>query len=484
MNHPRPWQRSEVHGDIRAIPRMLSDEEAKYLTWVTATQCIGFGAVVDLGPWLGGSSAALAEGLRRRGGSTLVHCFDLFEWRPNYMERSSPRGLKDGDDFMPVFLAATRAYSDHILAERMDLLAGHWDRGPIEILFVDAAKSWELWSAILRVFGPHLVPGRSRVIHQDFRHPWCHWLPLTIDSRPDVWRELESVEVGDTVTVVPQTDLVAAGLTQMSYTEESFDLPTSRRVLERRIAEAETVRQRLRFRQALVFKAAVEGDLELAASVQATALEEIATLEPQGLRPGFEAEVKRIRDSAVAELIAGALGETRPGDVDFADRCLGKLEGRPQAHMVRGIRAARRGDDSLAFQFLGRALDQDPSLTRAWFERADLALRKGDAAAVRDEVIAALGSRPDHPAGVQAFAFRLLEQALRELDSASAAKAVVAALDPTWAESAEWLVLRALIEHETKDRDASVRTIRRALELAPDHERAGKLLSEWSGAST
>jgi hypothetical protein len=61
---------------------------------------------------------------------------------------------------------------------------------------------------------------------------------------------------------------------------------------------------------------------------------------------------------------------------------------------------------------------------------------------------------------------------------------VIAALDPTWAQSAEWLVMRALIEHETNDRDASLRTIRRALELAPDHERAGRLLSEWSGAST
>jgi tetratricopeptide (TPR) repeat protein len=484
MKCPRPWLTLEIPDEILAVPRMLSDEEARYLIWVTESQFTGCGAVVDLGPWLGGSSVALAEGLRRGGAPTPVHCFDLFEWRTAYMERSSPRGLKDGDDFMPVFLDATRSHADRIVAERMDLLAGRWDRGPIEILFVDAAKSWELWSAILRVFGPHLVPGRSRVIHQDFRHPWCHWLPLTIDSRPDVWRELESVAVGDTVTFVPETNLVAAGLTQSSYTEESFDLPTSRRVLERRIAEAETVRQRLRFRQALVFKAAVEGDLELAATVQATAILEIATLEPEGLRPGFESEVQRIRDSAVAELVAGALGETRPGDVEFADRCLGKLEGRPQAHMVRGIRAARRGDDSLAFEFLSRALDRDPSLTRAWFERADLALRKGDAAAVRDDVIAALGSRPDHPPGVQAFAFRLLEQALRKLDSACAARAVIAALDPTWAESAEWLVLRALIEHETEDRDASVRTIRRALELAPGHERAAKLLSEWRGAST
>ncbi|MGE0144875.1 MAG: hypothetical protein AB7I19_16260 [Planctomycetota bacterium] len=480
MRDPRPWQRSELPGAIRAIPRMLTDEEAKYLTWVTATQCTGFGAVVDLGPWLGGSSAALAEGLRHRGASTPVHCFDLFRWRPTYMERSSPRGLKDGDDFMPAFLEATCAYSDHILAERMDLLDGHWDRGPIEILFVDAAKSWELWSAILRVFAPHLIPGRSRVIHQDFRHPWCHWLPLTMDSRPDAWRELESVEVGDTVTFVPNSDLASLGLCDVVYGEDDFDVCTSRRIFERRIAEAETVRQVLRFRSALLYKAAIEGDFDLVESIRQTAAEEISKLESEQIRRQTEVELRRLLDAAVAALVAGALGEKERGDERSSERCLRKLDGRPEALMVRGIHAARRGDESAAVRQLGLALERDPSLTRAWFERAALSSRSGDAEGVRDAVVAALTSRPNQPLAVQAYAFGLLEPALRKIASAEVARAVVRALEPSFAQSAAWLVLRALIERETGDRSSSVRTIRRALELQPNHERAKTLLREWS----
>ena len=65
----KSWSSIRLPDELRSIPAMLSDEEKQYLVWLTATAFEGWGAIVDLGCWLGSSSAALAEGLKR--GSSL-----------------------------------------------------------------------------------------------------------------------------------------------------------------------------------------------------------------------------------------------------------------------------------------------------------------------------------------------------------------------------------------------------------------------------
>lgn len=293
----KPWTDVEIAPDVEAISKMLSPEETRYLIWATERCYEGWGAVVDLGPWLGGSSAALAEGLKRHGSAAKVRSFDLFEWRPFYMEASSPRGLAAGQDFMPIFLEETRKYRPWIEAQRMDLLNGTWDGGPIEILFVDAAKSWLLLAAILRVFGPFLEAGRSRVIHQDFRHPWCHWLPLTCDDRPDVWREVDATDHGDTVTFQPLVDLVDAGVTTATYEEQSFDLERAKEIFDRRIENATLVRHQQQYRLALMRKAILAGGHGLAQQLKEELLAKNEDVKPSWLQARYAKEIERILGS-------------------------------------------------------------------------------------------------------------------------------------------------------------------------------------------
>ena len=56
-----PWAELSLPPEITKMRSMLSHEEKQYLVWLTAVKFEGWGAIVDLGPWLG-SSAALAEG--------------------------------------------------------------------------------------------------------------------------------------------------------------------------------------------------------------------------------------------------------------------------------------------------------------------------------------------------------------------------------------------------------------------------------------
>jgi len=156
------------------------------LIWLAEEKFEGWGAIVELGVWLGSSSAALAEGLRRQNSAAKIHSLDLFRWE-NYMTDLAGPVLKEGDDFLPLYLKETAPYSRWIEPRKADLMNASWDGGPIEILFVDSAKTWDLANAILNGFGRHLVAGRSRIVLQDFRFPYAHCLPLIFDSRPDVF---------------------------------------------------------------------------------------------------------------------------------------------------------------------------------------------------------------------------------------------------------------------------------------------------------
>jgi predicted O-methyltransferase YrrM len=239
MNAPAtPWIHLSLPSELTKIRAMLSHGERQYLTWLTAERFEGWGAIVDLGPWLGASSAMLAEGLKRQGKKDKVFSFDLFTWDPSYMDAKAHENLKAGDDFRHLAVREVGDYISWIEFEKRDLMNTSWEGGPIEILFVDAAKTWELTNAIFRGFGPHLVPGRSRVVLQDFRHHGTHWLPLIFDSRPDIWKEVEGVEDGHTVTFIPLRPLDGPAGVHPDYAEESFPLASAEELFRRRMASA------------------------------------------------------------------------------------------------------------------------------------------------------------------------------------------------------------------------------------------------------
>ncbi len=230
----REWSAVLPPESLGALPRMLSGDEQRYLIWLTESRYEGWGAVVDLGCWLGSSSACLAEGLARSGKQGRVHSFDLFRWDPSYMERDSSLRLAYGADFMPEFLRLTLPWKERIQAQQADLFEFQWRGGPIEILFVDAAKTWGLTNAILRNFGPAIDPGRTRVVFQDFRYPQTMWLPLLTGSRPDLWTEVENTADGYTSTWMVNRSLHGPGGIGGDYGPESFDFVTASRILEER----------------------------------------------------------------------------------------------------------------------------------------------------------------------------------------------------------------------------------------------------------
>jgi hypothetical protein len=92
-----PWRDLGITGrDVNAIPSMIAPDEALYLYWLARCQYKGQGEIVDGGPLLGGSTSAMAEGLRLNPAVTnktaRIHSYDLFEYASPFMKRLFKRG--------------------------------------------------------------------------------------------------------------------------------------------------------------------------------------------------------------------------------------------------------------------------------------------------------------------------------------------------------------------------------------------------------
>jgi len=200
----------------RAPPGMLTDRELSYLHWL-ASNAEGRGRSVELGCFLGGSTAALVAGLRRaglcRGGAhDRLIVYDAFEIPSDdgiadawWMERF---GLSAGERF--------RGKYEQLHADRLDAIdiregwlpedidpererALYPEQAPIELLFVDVAKTWGVSRTVHTAFVPHVRAG-GVLVQQDFCEAMCPWLPVHMWMLRDAFEPLDMIRGGCTVS--------------------------------------------------------------------------------------------------------------------------------------------------------------------------------------------------------------------------------------------------------------------------------------------
>lgn len=164
---------------------MTSFGERAYLQWYAQRLHTGEGVIAELGCWLGSATIPLATGLSRNprpeARSGPIHVFDLFRWDPG-MEHFVRGTRLEGrfaaeESFLDAYLEELGPYRPLVEAHEGDLAEGGWTGGPIELLVVDAMKSWGLATTIVSEFYPALIPGKGLLFHQDFAHwrtPWIH----------------------------------------------------------------------------------------------------------------------------------------------------------------------------------------------------------------------------------------------------------------------------------------------------------------------
>lgn len=146
----------------------------------------GQGQIVDAGPFLGGSTVAMLDGLIKNPSfdpkRCRVHSYDLFKVgdAENNTWGSLGQELGSGQGFLDKFKENLGDKREYVVIHAGDILSESWSEGPIEILFIDIAKTPEILAHVEKTFFPYLIPGKSIIIHQDYQYPGCPWHYLSM----------------------------------------------------------------------------------------------------------------------------------------------------------------------------------------------------------------------------------------------------------------------------------------------------------------
>jgi hypothetical protein len=218
----RPWMNAELPPNVLSIPTMLSVRERQLLYWLACDYFTGVGRIVDGGSFLGGSTAALASGLAARADGpwekTIVS-YDLFRVEEytlaHYGKHFPDRTI--GASFRPVYDAHVAPWKQHIKVREGDACRIGWSGEPIELLFLDMVKLWQLNDVVLEQFFPCLIPGRSVIIQQDYLWGACPWIHITMELMAGSVEILDSMPNGSVVYLL--TGPVPAELIGMKLRE-------------------------------------------------------------------------------------------------------------------------------------------------------------------------------------------------------------------------------------------------------------------------
>ena len=235
----RPWRDERLPFGRPGIPTMLSKHERRLLYSLARDYATGEGAIVDAGCFLGGSTSALLSGVRDR--PTAWHgppiaSYDLFRVEPYTVQKFFAGGpLRVGDSFLAEFRQNVADFGvPHVVYEG-DITEIGWSGEPIDILFLDVLKTWEINDAVLSDFFPCLRPGVSVVVHQDYGCGWTPWIPITVELMGDSLRLIDGLEWGSHAFLVQEelpAQLLERGVATLEE-EEKFEL------VERSIASSE-----------------------------------------------------------------------------------------------------------------------------------------------------------------------------------------------------------------------------------------------------
>ena len=236
----KPWLAPNAQAGSYALG-LLGLEERKLLYQLARHIYTGEGAVVELGAFCGASTCCLAAGLRDnpRAAGHHVHSYDRFianePYLVDFIRTQFGEAIEMGQSFAAIFRRATAEFADLIEVHAGDLLEQSWPSDePIEILFVDVAKTLALSGKVLTEFFPHLTPGKSIVIHQDFYHPTAFYLPVVMDFLSDHFTIIEAGRDWSVVfrleTAIPREKLEIASLYKFSFAQQQAAL---RRMMRR-----------------------------------------------------------------------------------------------------------------------------------------------------------------------------------------------------------------------------------------------------------
>jgi hypothetical protein len=228
----KAWEDVTVPGE-RPAGTMVSEAERQLLYYIASEYFTDSGHIFDTGCFLGGSTLALGYGLQAwqarhgRAPTHRIHAYDLFLVYPwMFLQHLSQDEFKSGDTLLPKFERMIEPIREYVDVHPGDIRTLPHPPGPIEILFIDLAKSPELSDYVVREFFPALIPGRSLVIQQDYMYHFAEagWLHVTMEFYAPYFRKLTDTTENSVAwlyeTEIPATVLRQHTLASLSAAEK------------------------------------------------------------------------------------------------------------------------------------------------------------------------------------------------------------------------------------------------------------------------
>lgn len=156
-----------------AIPAMTTDAEREFYYRIVKENA-GKGAIVELGAWLGASTAYIAAAIRDSGFATKAHVYDKFLSKPGHERKVEAFYAKHGGDIpggpsLRQFNANLGPLLDYVQVHHGQIEFMRWSGEPIAVLICDAPKRVPAISPVLTTLRTALHPG-AIMAWQDFCH--------------------------------------------------------------------------------------------------------------------------------------------------------------------------------------------------------------------------------------------------------------------------------------------------------------------------
>jgi hypothetical protein len=194
-----PWYSVDLPDAVTNGIGMIHYDERRLLYTLARDYFSGAGRMVDGGAFFGTSSLSLGFGLLDRGyrKEPVIDAFDLFIIEEYGLKHyCKPTGwfgkkIKPGDSMRFIYEGNVAPVADYISIHEGDLLKMPWKSGPIEILFSDISKSWELNDHILRNWIAALIPETGILIQQDQVQEYHVWVAITMEILADYFETID-----------------------------------------------------------------------------------------------------------------------------------------------------------------------------------------------------------------------------------------------------------------------------------------------------
>jgi predicted O-methyltransferase YrrM len=156
----KPWSRSEAPAAVLERKGMVGPAERACYFWLARNWITGTGAIVDAGAFVGASTASFAAGAAASRASAkattpYIHAYDFFEVNDEYVRSAISRDFGPigmGESYLHLFRSQIAPYGNAVREYPGDFRHHSWNAGPIEILFIDIAKTPELNRHLIKEF--------------------------------------------------------------------------------------------------------------------------------------------------------------------------------------------------------------------------------------------------------------------------------------------------------------------------------------------